>query len=224
MHLGIDGGRGLPIEPVYQVAELVAHHLVPACDHIHHRLYTDDLGGRGDQGRGPRILPRPRDLRIHLVQTVEGVHLLELADQIRDHPAGDLVGQNTCVDQGEFVRRQMFLVFGGDLLEMFPQIDQFADVQARIPFRPLEGDDERFDGGHRSPKGIGSETGVHDVDAGFDRLEVGHGGHAAGVVGMEVQGDPGDFFQFCDQVINVVRGYDPGHVLDADAVGTHRLQ
>ncbi len=60
---------------------------------------------------------------MNLVQTIQGVHLLELADQVGDHPAGDLVGQDARVDQGELVRREVLLVLGGDLLEMFAQLD-----------------------------------------------------------------------------------------------------
>ena len=33
-----------------------------------------------------------------------------------------------------------------------------------------------------------------------------------------------DLFQFGNQFVAVVRGDDPGHILDDDAVGAHRLQ
>ncbi len=101
---------------------------------------------------------------------------------------------------------------------------QLAHIHARVALRPLQGDDERFDGGHRGPEGIGGKTGIDDVDARLDRLDVGHRGHAAGVMGVEMQGKLGDLLQRRDEIVDVVGRDDPGHILDADAVGAHRLE
>ena len=98
------------------------------------------------------------------------------------------------------------------------------DIQAGVALRALQGDDERFDGGHRCPQGIGGKAGIDDIDARFDCLQIGHRGHAAGVVGMEMQGKFGDLFQGGDEIVDIVRRKDAGHVLDADAVGAHPFQ
>ena len=48
----------------------------------------------GDQGRGAQFLAGLGHLGVDLVQTVQGLVLLELADQVGDHAARDLVDQD----------------------------------------------------------------------------------------------------------------------------------
>ena len=67
---------------------------------------------------------------MNLIQTIQRIHLFELADQIRDHPAGDLVRKHSRVDHGQLVRRQMLLVLGRNAFKVFAQLDQSAEVHA----------------------------------------------------------------------------------------------
>ena len=99
-----------------------------------------------------------------------------------------------------------------------------GQVQAGVSFGALEGHDQGFNGRLRRPHGIGGKTGVGYVQAGLCRLEKGHGGHAAGVVGMQLDGDADGLFDGLHQVKGVVGGKQSGHVLDAEGIGSHLLQ
>ena len=98
LDLGIDGGRGFPVKAINQVFDLIGDHFIFAEKNIHDRLDADDLRGRGDQGRGAQFLTGNGDLGIDLVQTVQGLGLFKLADQVGDHPAGHLMDQDGRVD------------------------------------------------------------------------------------------------------------------------------
>jgi len=72
--------------------------------------------------------------------------------------------------------------------------------------------------------GPGRETGVNDVDAGFNRLQEGQIGHAGGEMAVKVNGNLDVGFQGFDQVVGIVRGDESGHVLDTDGVSAHVLE
>ena len=67
-------------------------------------------------------------------------------------------------------------------------------------------------------------TGVDDVHARLDGLEVAHGRHARSEVAVQVDGQLDRRFEGLDHGIGVVGGDQAGHVLDADGVGAHGLQ
>ena len=73
-------------------------------------------------------------------------------------------------------------------------------------------------------QGQGAHGGVHDVRAGLDALEDGHGSQARGVVAVDIHRDLDGGLQLLDQLIAGIGGQQAGHVLDADGVGPHLLQ
>jgi len=222
--LRVDRGRRLPVEPEQQVAKRVADRAVPARQHVHHGLRPDDLGGRRHERRHPRLPADRLDLALDLGEAVEGVHLPELADEVGDHPAGYLVGDHVLVDQGQPVERDVLFVPGRQGLQVTPDLQDPVHGDARVTLRSFQREQQGLHGRHRGPHRVGGHTGVHDVHSGLDGLQAGHRRHAAGVMGVEVQGDPDGLPELGEQREGVVGRQDAGHVLDADRVGAHLLQ
>jgi hypothetical protein len=76
---------------------------------------------------------------------------------------------------------------------------------------------QRLDGGMGGAVGVRRHTGVDDVHAGLDGLEVAHGRHAGGEVAVQVNGQLDSRLEGLDG-IGIVGGDQAGHVLDADGL------
>ena len=70
---------------------LLGEGLVLAHDDVHHRLRAHDLAGGGHQRGIAEVLADAGDLCQHVVVLVLLPGLLQLGDQVGQHPAGDLI-------------------------------------------------------------------------------------------------------------------------------------
>ena len=102
---------------------------------------------------------------------------------------------------------------------MVARLQELFQVEPGVPLAPCQGHDHGLYGGLGCPQGQGGQARVDHVHAGLDGLQAGHGGHAAGVVGVKLHGHVQGVLQRSDEGVGVVGREDPGHVLDADAVG-----
>ena len=148
---------------------------------------ADGLGGGGHLD----------DVAAHVVD--RAVHGLDLLPAVAE-PQGDGLG----AEVGVLAARHLVAVdVGGAGLEAafeggvglaghFPVVGQLLQallVQARIASAALQGADEGVEGGLGGDAGHGGEGRVHHVHAGLGGLQ--QGGHlvAAGIVGVQVDGD-----------------------------------
>ena len=162
----------------------------------------------------------------NLVEAVEGVDLLQLAEQIAEHTAGDLIGQALGVGghglghQGAVldvvVTHDLEVV--GDLLgALVVQIDLVAQLTQRVG--------QGLGGGLGGAAGEGRNGGVDNVHAGFHGLQVGHEGKTGGGVGVQVDGQLGSgVLDGGNQIVSFLGTHDTGHILDADGGSAHFLQ
>ena len=148
--------------------------------------------------------------------------VLQLADQVAQHAAGHLVFQGVDVHAQHLgiqqAAGQRFLADGAEIIRHFQQ--KFF-VQAGIVRGAAEGARHDFGGGLAGAQGEGAHGGVDDVCAGFDAAHVAHGGHTAGVVGVELDRDFNGLLQGFDQFLRFIGDQQAGHVLHTDGVGAH---
>ena len=108
-----------------------------------------------------------------------------------------------------------------DDLKLFIDGMELVDVDAGVVRRILQGGHQ---GGHGRLGGAQSQGGhgaVHHVSAGFDGLQVSHGGLAGGVVGVDLHHQSGTLLDGLDQLVGGIRPQQARHILDADGIGAH---
>ncbi len=101
---------------------------------------------------------------------------------------------------------------------------QLTDVKAGVPVGTQQRHHQWFDGGMGGPEGIRRHTGVNNVHPGLDGLEMAHRRHARCEMTVQVDRRFDRLLQGLDNGIGVIGRYQPGHILDADAVGAHGLE
>jgi len=152
---------------------------------------------------------------------VEGVLVPELADQVGVHAAGDLVHEDVDVHAAE-VDEDLGVLFP-HLFEVVCDGDELFKVDARFERPTLHARHQGLDGRLAGALGEGGDGAVHHVGAGLEAREIGHGGHAAGVVGVDLDGKARLLLDGPDKGGGLHGADDARHVLDADRVGAHGL-
>ena len=117
--LGIDRRGGLAVFAAAVSLDLGADVLVAlAREHVLHGLRADELARRGDERRIAHVLADARRLKQCLVELVDLAEHLQLAQQVREHAARDLIGQALGVGgHGDRVERAVGEVLRADGLE-----------------------------------------------------------------------------------------------------------
>ena len=97
-------------------------------------------------------------------------------DQVGEHAARGLVQQHIDVDDGHLGVVEQVLVLGHDLFfeDLVDPGHQF-DVETGVAIGAQKRHDKGFDGGVRGTVGVRRHTGVDDVHASLDGLEVAQG-------------------------------------------------
>ena len=233
---GLDAGFGahLLVDRAGQLAVLAAQHgtgflrevLVALTeDNVHHGLRADDLARRCDQRGIAEVLTHAGDLGEHVVILILLACLLELGNEVGEHTAGHLIEQGVGVDVEHLgIERAACLEALGDLTEVDGGLAHLAEVQTRVAHGTLERGDEGFRRGLGGAVGERGERGIHDVHAGHRRHEIDHVARAAGVVGVQVDGNADGLLQALDEGVGVHRQQEVRHVLDAQGVRAHLLQ
>ncbi|MPM22583.1 hypothetical protein SDC9_69040 [bioreactor metagenome] len=152
---------------------------------------------------------------------MEGVLVLELADQVGVHAAGDLVHENVDVHSAE-VDKDLGVLFP-HLLEVGGYGNELFKVDVRVELPALHARHKGLDGRLAGALGEGGNGAVHHVGPRFKAGEIGHGGHAAGIVGVDLHGQPRFLLDGPNEGGGLNRADDARHVLDADGIGAHGL-
>ncbi len=183
---------------------------------VEHRLGADNLRGRGDQRDKAEVLAHAGDFRQHLIQTVSGVLLLQLAFQVGEHAARHLGHQDTAVVALQLAFEGV--IFLAHLAEVRRDALQLQDIQPGVVLRSGERGDQRFGGRVAVGGAHGGNCRVHAVDARLDSLQQRHLRHPGGGVTVQVQAHLKTFFDFADQLIRRHRCKNAGHILDGNRV------
>ena len=146
-----------------------------------------------------------------------------LVHQVGVHAAGDLVQDLALSDPGDLGGVQQVPVFHRHLLQVVADLDQRGQVHVSFPVGLLHRHQQGLDGRLGSAQGKGGQAGVQHIHARFDGLQVAHGARARGVVGVELHRDLDGLLDRLDDGVGVIGGTHPGHVLQADRIGPHRL-
>ena len=217
----LDRGGGAAVEALDVVLHLLRDQLVAlAGDHVEHRLHADDLAGRRDQRRVAEVGADLRQFLVDLVELVERALLLELGAQVGDHAARDVVEQDLGVD--DVGRALAGHALRGELARSTSGPSRIASMFEIALVGGLPEDRE-----HRLDRGLGREAGhggdraVDGAGAGPHRREVRGGGHAAGGVGVDLDGHLDLLDQGGDELLRGDRREDAGHVLDDERVDAH---
>ena len=149
--------------------------------------------------------------------------LFELTHQVGNHATRHLVDQHAGVDHRHLMLCKVVPVLGSRIFQGLTALQEEIQIETRIPVRSKEGCHDGFHRGLRGSQCKGGQAGVHNVHPRLDRFKVNHGGHPAGVVGMEVNGDLDHLLEFGDELGDVEGCHDPGHVFETERVGAHGL-
>ena len=112
-------------------------------------------------------------------------------------------------------------VLGKNLLKLVAKIEEHIQVNARVAIRAAQCDCDWFNRRLRRPESERREAYVQNVQARLHRFERGHGGHATGVVRVELEGQVYLGLYGGHELVGVIGSEQTAHVLDADAVGAH---
>ena len=137
-------------------------------------------------------------------------------------PPGILVLVDLHVDQGGDAA--LIVAALAHLLPVFGDLEEQVEVETGVVARLLEGGHDHLDGRLGVAEGQRCARGVDDVGARLGTLDVVGGGHAADVVTVQVDGQPGSLAQGAGKAVCAVGREQAGHVLDADRVGSELLE
>ena len=110
-----------------------------------------------------------------------------------------------------------------DLLPVVGEPVEGLEIQTGVARRVLQCGHHRVEVGLRGAATHGSQCQVHHIDAGVARSQDTGGINAAGVVGVEMDGDTHFTLQRLDQFLGGVRAAKTSHVLDGQDVCAHAL-
>ena len=187
-----------------------------AGQHVKHRLGADNLRGRGDQRDKAEVLAHAGDFRQHLIQTVGGVLLLQLALEVGEHPARHLGHEDAAV--GALQLAFEGVIFPAHLAEVRRDALKLQDIQPGVMFCACQRRHQRLGGRVAVGGAHGRDGGIDTVDAGLDGLQQGHLRHPGGGMSMQVQPDVIALFDFAHQLEGRHRGENAGHVLNRDGI------
>ena len=195
-----------------------------ACEHVLNRLRADELAGRGDEGRIAHVLAHARSLDERFLKLVQCVHHLQLAEQVREHAAGDLIGKALSVGgHGDGVECTVGEVIVADGLEEVCHFYEYLLVKRNIVAKLFERIVKRLGRRLRGAAGEGGYCGVDNVRAGLNALEVGHERKTGGAVRVQNDGQVNGVLDAGNEVVCALRSHDAGHVLYADRAYAHLL-
>ena len=183
---------------------------------VKHRLGADNLRGGGDQRDKAEVFAHAGDFRQHLIQTVGGVLLLQLAFEVGEHAARHLGHEDTAV--GALQLAFEGVVFSAHFAEVRGDALQLQDIQPGVMFRSGQRRHQRL-GGRVAVGGThGRDGGIDAVDAGLDGLQQGHLRHPGGGVTVQVQLHVITFFDFTHQLKGGHGGENARHVFNRNGI------
>ena len=224
---GINGSGSTAVLAAAVSLDLLADHLVAlAGQHVLHSLRANHLAGGGNQRRIAHILADLGSLFQHLVQLVDGVHHLQLGDEVGQHAAGDLVVEALGISgHGDGIQSAALEEVGPDALKEVGHLGQGLVVQVNLIAHLTDGVGHGLGGGLRGAAGEGRNGSIQHVGAGLHSLELGHVGQTGGAVGVDDQGQlRHGVLDGGNQVVGLLGAHQAGHVLDADGLYAHALQ
>src|SRR5262249_26857197 len=181
-------------------------------DHV-----ADDFAGRGNLDN---VAKKLIDL---------GVHSFDLAPAMAEAHGGCLFAEIRVLAAGDFVLIQTRGAGSGSGVEGeivgpygFPVVRAFVecfDVELGVAGCVTKGRDDRVEIGLASPTAHGGEGGVGNIDSSISGFENRGGVEAAGVVGMEVNGDGNFVTKSADKLKSSVRFAKASHVFDGKKMG-----
>ena len=178
---------------------------------------------------GGRHLHDVAEELIHL-----GVGLGDLGPPVRNPHAGGLLFEVRVLAAGHFMDIHLgraglrggvegCVVFA-DFLPVVGEAVERLEVELRVARCVLQRGHHRVEVGLRGAAAHGCERQIHHVDPGVARPQNASGVDAAGVMGVEVDGDAHLVLQRLDQLLSGVGSAQAGHVLDGQDVCAHALQ
>ena len=187
-----------------------------AGQHVQHRLGADNLRGGGDQRDEAEVLAHAGDFRQHLIQTVGGVLLLQLALEVGEHPARHLGHEDTAV--GALQLAFEGVVFPAHLAEVRRDAFELQDIQPGVVLSTRQGGHQRLGGRVAVGGAHGRNRGIDAVNPRFNRLQQGHLRHPGGGMSMQMQAHVIALLDFADQRKGGPRGENAGHVFNRNGI------
>ena len=209
-----------------QALGFLRDHLVALTgDDVHNGLRADDLARRGDERRIAEVLADAGHLSQNIVIAILLTCLLELAEHVREHAAGDLIHQGLRIDLQDLRIKEAFLLqLVGDLAEVRGSLVQLGKVQPGVAVGALQRRHEGLGCGLGRAVGKRRQRAVHDVHTGLTGHEVDHVAGTGRVVRVQVDGHGDAVLQLAHEVIGVQRQQQVRHILDADGICAHLLE
>ena len=143
----LDGGHRLAVVAAQVFFYRLGHDGVASEQDVGHGLRSDHLAHRGDERREAEVGAGSGNLLKHVAHPVERARLAELGDHVGRHAAGYLVAEDARVNDGGARSLQVVGVLGQDFFQLVAQIEQRAEVNARVAVGPAQGHGYGFDGG-----------------------------------------------------------------------------
>ena len=109
-------------------------------------------------------------------------------------------------------------------LEPVSHFQKLIQVEARITVRAREGHCQRLDCRLGRSESEWSQARIDDVETRLYGLQGAHGSHSTRVVRVKLERYVEILLERRDQGVGIVWGHEPGHVLDAYAVGAQLLE
>ena len=204
-HFRVDRRRSTTVFAAGQVFDFARYDFVATEHDVEGRHRTGNLTGRRDERRISEVGADFWHFFQHILIFVFHSLLFQLVEEVRQHAAGDLKREDFGVDIDRSVQFESFRDTFLDGAEVVGDRVQIFFGDAGIPFRSFEGGDQRFGCRLRRTHGKGRQRTVDDIDAGFNRFQISHRGHAAGIMRMDIDRDRNCRFQGLDQVVGYVR-------------------
>ena len=185
-------------------------------------MRADDLRHGRDERRITDLGAHAGNLLEHLVHAVGCLLDLELAHEVGHHAAGHLVAVDAHV--GKRGDAALEALLDAHLLPVIGNLEEKVEVKAGIILGLLERGDDHLDGWLRIAESQRRRCSVDDGRTGLGRLDVVGGRHAADVVAVHVNRQADLLVEGLDQALRAIRREHARHVLDADGLGTKRLE
>ena len=220
----VDGSRSATIFAQNQIFNFARNHFVTTKGYVHNCHGTYDLAGRSYQRRIAKVSTYARHFFQKLFIFISNAHFFHLVEQVGKHTTGDLEGKYFRVNGDVGVQAKVVGQRSFNLFEVVCQIVESSQVQTGIASVTFQGCNDGFGARLAGCYGEGRQSGVDDVNASFNCFQVGHIAHAAGEVGVQVDGNVQFCFQATNEAFCCERTEQACHIFNADGVCAHLYQ
>ena len=203
-----------------ELMRLLRNHLIAlAGQDVHHCLCTYDLRRRGYERWLTEVLTNSRNFLENSVQLIDLASLVKLRDEVTEHTSRNLITKGVDINaehlRGHKTRLQALLTIR---LEVLGNLDELVYIDTCVVLGTLECLHHNVGRRLRSTKSERSGRGIDDICTRLYALQVGHGSHTGGVVGVDLDRKGGSLLEGLHEVIACLRKQKACHILDAEGI------